>query len=505
MPRFPISMRDFSLRLILPILICLAVSISARAQAPEGAPAGASANVSAALRARDFDRAIALSRDALKQNPRDAQLWTLQGIAFASKGDAPNAEKSFQQALTISPKNMAALAGAAQIEYQQGSQKAVPLLNRLLEVQPDDPTANAMHAVLDYQAHKCSDAVTHFERAGALVNQQPDALHAFASCLVHLKRYDAAIAVLQKSLELNPADAKEVEAIASVQLMAGKPQDALATLAPMLHAENPDPGVLQLASAAYEETADTPQAVALLRQALVANPKDISLYVDFANICFTHQSFQVGVDVISEGLTLLPQADDLYVARGVLYVQLAQYDKAEADFQKAYEINPNQSMSIAAQGLTAVQSNDLDAALKSIQEKLRTKPSDPLLLYLQADILTQKGPDPGTPAFDLAVRSAKRALALQPNFADAHSVLSKLYMQAGRYPETIQQCQLALESNPGDQAAVYRLIQAYRKTGQTKDIPELLKRLATLREEATKKEAERNRFKLLEDEPPPKP
>lgn len=490
-------MRDGSLRLILSILFSLAVSVSTIGQVPESP----SANVSAALRARDFDRAIEISRDALKQNPHDAQLWTLQGIAFANKGDAANAEKSFQQALTISPKNLAALAGAAQIEYQQGSQKAVPLLKRLLDVRPDDPTANAMLAVLEFQAHKCSDAVTHFERAGELVDKQPDALHAFASCLVHLKRYDAAIAVLQKSLDLNPGDAKEVEAIASVQMMAGKPQDALSTLGPMLHAEKPDSHVLQLASAAHEETSDTPQAVALLRQALIESPKDISLYVDFANICFAHQSFQVGIDVISEGLTLLPNADDLYVARGVLYVQLAQYDKAEADFEKAYRINPNQSMSVAAQGLTAVQSNDLDSALKSIQEKLRSKPSDPLLLYLQADILTQKGPDPGTPDFDLAVRSAKRALAQQPNFADAHSVLAKLYMQAGRYPETIQQCQLALESNPGDQAAVYRLIQAYRKTGQTKEIPGLLKRLATLREEATKKEAERNRFKLQEDEP----
>jgi tetratricopeptide (TPR) repeat protein len=500
MPQFPIPMPHASLRLILSILACLAVSISAHGQSTQGA----SANVSAALRARDFDRAIELSRDALTRNPRDAQLWTLQGIAFANKGDSTSAAKSFQQALTISPKNIAALAGAAQIEYQRGSQKAVPLLNRLLEQRPDDPTANAMLAVLNYQAHDCPDAVTHFERAGALVEKQPDALHAFASCLVHLKRYDLAIEILRKSSELNPGDAKEVEAIASVQLMAGKPQDALTTLGPVLRAEKPDSGVLQLASAAYEETADTPQAVALLRQALIESPKDISLYLDFANICFAHQSFQVGVDVISEGLTLQPNADDLYVARGVLYVQLAQYDKAEADFQKAYEINPNQSMSVAAQGLTAVQSNDLDAALKSIQEKLRTKPSDPLLLYLQADILTQKGPDPGTPEFDLAVRSAKRALVLQPKFADAHSVLAKLYMQAGRYPETIQQCRLALETNPGDQAAVYRLIQAYRKTGQTKEIPELLKRLATLREEATKKEAERNRFKLLEDEPPPK-
>ena len=95
-------------------------------------------------------------------------------------------------------------------------------------------------------------------------------------------------------------------------------------------------------------------------------------------------------------------------------MQLAQYDKAEADFEKANELNPNQSLSVAAQGLAAVQANDLDHALASIQEKLKRKPNDPLLLYLQADVLSQKGADPGTPEFQLAMRSAQKSVSLQP-------------------------------------------------------------------------------------------
>jgi tetratricopeptide (TPR) repeat protein len=210
------------------------------------------------------------------------------------------------------------------------------------------------------------------------------------------------------------------------------------------------------------------------------------------------------VDVITEGLALQPDADDLYVARGVLYVQLAQYDKAEADFEKSYALNPNQSLSIAAQGLTAVQANDLDHALVSLKEKLEKKPNDPLLLYLQADVLSQKGADPGTSEFELAMRSAKKAVALQPTLSAARTVLAKLYMQREQYPEAIEQCRKALEIDPKDQTAVYRLIQALRKTDQRKEIPELLQRLAKLREEATQEERERFRYKLFEEETPGK-
>jgi tetratricopeptide (TPR) repeat protein len=205
---------------------------------------------------------------------------------------------------------------------------------------------------------------------------------------------------------------------------------------------------------------------------------------------------------LSEGLLLQPKSDDLYVARGVLYVQLAEYDKAEGDFEKAYALNPHQSLSTAAEGLAAVQANDLDHALASIQEKLKRKPNDPLLLYLQADVLSQKGVEPGTPEFQLAMRSAEKAVALQPTLASSRAVLAKLYMQTGRHQEAIVECRKALRIDPKDQAAVYRLIQALRKTGQTKEIPELLQRLAALREQATQEERERYRYKLFEEETP---
>jgi tetratricopeptide (TPR) repeat protein len=458
--------------------------------------------ITAALRGGEFDKAVELSRSALKASPNNAQLWVLQGIAYVRKGDGKEALGSFQQALKISPNNIAALAGAAEIEYQAGNKGAVPLLNRLLQLRPGDPTANAMLAVLDYQQGNCAAAVPHFEKAGPLLDSQIDALHAFATCLAKLKRFDEAVTTFQKAVAVRPDDRRELHLLASIQIMAHKPQDAISTLRPLLEAKDVNADTLQLASTAYEDAGDTPQAVGTLRQAILLNPRNVSLYLDFANISFAHESFQVGIDVISEGLTLQPNADDLYVARGVLYAQLAQYDKAEADFEKAYELNPNQSLSSAAQGLVAVQANDLDHALASIQSKLARNPNDPLLLYLQADVLSQKGMDPGTPEFQLAMLSAKKAVALQPRLAAARTVLAKMYMQTGEYQAAIDQCRKALSSDPKDQTAVYRLIQALRKTGRKTEIPELLQRLAHLREQATQEERERYRYKLFEEGSP---
>lgn len=461
--------------------------------------------ISSALRAQEFERAVELSLSAVQHDRDDPQLWTLHGIALSRKGDVDQALIAFQRALKLSPDYVAALEGAAQLHYQAGSRRAVPLLNRLLRLRPADPTSHAMLAVLEYREGNCQNAVGHFERAGALVESQLDALHAHATCLLRLKQLDGAIRVFHRAVTLQPGDPRERRLLAAVQLMAEKPQDAIATLTPLLDGAQPDAETLSLASAAYEKAGDTPRAVGTLRQAILLDPRNVNLYLDFATIAFAHQSFQAGIEVLNDGIGLQPTAAPLYLARGVLYVQLAEYDRAEADFEKANELDPSQGLSAAAQGLAAAQTNDLDRALGAIEAQLARKPDDAYLLYLQADILAQKGPEPGTPDFERALASAKKAVSLQPALATARGVLAKLHLQAGQYEAAIEQCRKALVSDPTDQTALYRLIQALRKSGNRAEIPDLLKRLAALREQAAQEERERYRYKLVVGEAPDTP
>jgi tetratricopeptide (TPR) repeat protein len=460
--------------------------------------------ITSALQAGEFSRAVELTHTALKEYPGIAQLWAMQGAAYAGQGQNKQALDSFRTALKISPDYIPALQGAIQIEYSDGSATAIPHLKRLLNLRPADQTSHGMLAVLEYQQGNCAAAVVQFDKAGTLFGSKPEGLHVQAACLVKLKQLDKAVDVFQRILTLNPEDGRERHLLASLQLMAHHPQDALVTLQPLLQAGNADAATLELAATAYEDSKDTPQAVASLRQAILLDPHNANLYVDFANISSAHDSFQVGIDVVSDGIAQLPQAAPLYLARGVLYVQLAEYDKAEADFEKAHELDPLQSLSSAAQGMLAAQENDLDRALATVQAKLAQRPKDPILLYLRADFLSQKGVGPGTPEFELAMRSAQQAVALQPTLSGVRTVLAKLYLQAGSYSKAVEQSRKALERYPKDQTALYHLIQGLRKTGDKREIPDLLKRLAILRKQAAREESQRNQYKLVEEDTQPK-
>ena len=135
-----------------------------------------------------------------------------------------------------------------------------------------------------------------------MLESQSDAQRAYGICLLELKRTDKAIAVFQSMVTTHADDPRSRSGLAAVYIAAGQPKDAISTLRPLLDAVNPDVGTMKVGAAAYEADKDTPNAVKLLHEAIVRDPRNIALYVDFANIALTHQSFQLGIDMIDAGL-----------------------------------------------------------------------------------------------------------------------------------------------------------------------------------------------------------
>ena len=458
--------------------------------------------IASRLQAGEFDKAIELLQPELVQSPRNAKLWTLEGIALSGKGDKKGALSAFRHALGVAPDYLAALEGAAQIEYENKDKDAVALLERILLLRPSDPTGNAMLAEIDYQQGKCAAAAPHFEQGGSLLDSQPDALQHYGECLIRLKNAEKAIAVFARGVDQPSAGAGARYRLASAEMMAQHPKDAIATLGPLLENNTTDVDVLELAAAAFEADGNTPDAVRLLRQAIVDDRHNVDLYIDFANLCLDHQSYQVGVNMMDAGLDAEPKAAPLYAARGILYVQLAQFDNAEADFDQADALDPNQSFAAAAEGLVALQQNDPGRSLATVREKLARKPNDAFLLYSQAELLVQRGPKPGSADFREAVKSAEKAVLLSPSLGTARDLLAQLYLQAGQNAAAIEQSRKALSIDPRDQTALYHLIQSLRKSGRQEAVPDLLKRLATLRTEGAQEESQHNRYRLLEQKTP---
>ena len=116
-------------------------------------------------------------------------------------------------------------------------------------------------------------------------------------------------------------------------------------------------------------------------------------------------------------------------------MQLADYDKAQADFETPEALDPRVGESAAAQGMVAEERNQSDPAqaLATVRAKLAKKPGDAFLWYLQGAIISQMAPEPGSAEFAQGMKSAQKAVELNPSLTAAHNVLSKYDLDAGNF------------------------------------------------------------------------
>ena len=456
--------------------------------------------ITAQLRARHFQEALDLARVAEKSAPKEVRILVLEGMALTGLRQDGQALTVFERAIAISPDYIPALEAAVEIEYRTGSPNAQAHLERLLTLRPGEPTAHAMMGALAWKREDCAAAVEHYGQATAAIASQPDALREYGICLARVKRADDAAKVFGQLAVLRPEDKRARYAWAVSLIDAARYRNAIGVLEPLAGGSAPDPIALELTSSAFESMGQTPRAVAALRQAVLLDPRNVELYLDFAALSFTHQSFQVGIDMINAGLTQAGDSAAMYLARGVLYVQLAEYAKADADFDRAERLDPIQGLGSAARGLSMIQQNNLDEALVTVRERLKTNPKDEFQHYLLAELLSRQGVQAGTPEFQQAIDSAREAVRLKPDFPLARDVLSRLYLQSGETGKAIEQCRLALRDDPSDEMALYRLIRALQSAGgdAAQEVPALLKRFTALREEARRRQSQETQYRLVE-------
>jgi tetratricopeptide (TPR) repeat protein len=449
------------------------------------------------LRKGDNEQALSIAEKLLATAPEDCRVLSLEAVAFAGLNRQTDALGAFKKATTQCPDYLPALEGAAQIEYAAKSDEAVPTLGRILSIQPANVTAQAMLASALRVRDRCPDALSHYEASSSLLPSRPDLLQGYASCLAQVGDFKSALIRYLDLLQANPTDITRSD-VALLHWKTGASQAALETLSSLLAAGRFEPA-FGLAAHISEELGDTPRAVSLLRTAIQLAPDKIDNYLDFSNIAFNHKSFQVGIDMLNVGLQRSPSAAPLYLARGVMEVQLTKNDAAVSDFEQAHRLDPKLSFAVDAMGIMNSQQHNNAASLALFQSQAKVHPDDPLLQYLLAEQLSQSATDDNDTQLQAAVAAAEHATKLDPGYELAHDLLATLYLRAKQPELAIKEAEIALATDPNDEGALFQELKAKRRSGDTASIQELTERLKAARIENAKKQQITARYQLQDD------
>jgi hypothetical protein len=143
------------------------------------------------------------------------------------------------------------------------------------------------------------------------------------------------------------------------------------------------------------------QRIAIAKQLVAQNPKDVQAWVSLGNDYFDSRQFQPAVDAYANALALDPKNADVLTDQGVMYRELGQYDKALANFLKANEVAPTHMQSLFNAGV--VYAYDKKDAKKAEETWLKVIANDKSGRFAaqagQAIAeLRQRGAAPGMPA-----------------------------------------------------------------------------------------------------------
>jgi tetratricopeptide (TPR) repeat protein len=452
--------------------------------------------ISGALQSRDFAKAEELAKAALASHPQDYRLWTLRGMSAAGLGNLRLALSHYQHALKLSPAYLPALEGESQTAFQLGDASAKPALLKILAQRSDDATAHAMLGVLDFRTRNCEDAVLHFQKATAVISGQRQTLTQYAMCLSVLERNDEAVTQFANTLALEPGQLDARYNLALAQWNAHRAEDALETLQPLLNEGSVNADAFALAADIHESKNDSAQSVDLLRSAILANPRNVNAYLQFAMISYDHASPQVGIDILNAGLSQLPNEPRLYLVRGVLLTQFGEFTRAESDFETASRIDPQLHFLRAAEGIVQSQRHDAPRAIASFRAAVKAHPDEAYDHYLLAEALQGESKPAGSPEFKEMVGEAEQALRLEPRMAAAHDLLGAVYIGAAETRKAIEHSRAALAIDANDQQAIYHLILALRKTEDKNEVPVLVKKLMQIQRESRSRDTALKKFSL---------
>lgn len=452
-----------------------------------------------ALTAGQHQRAVELLEALLEQDPNDHALLTLRGIALNRIGRPEEALASYRTALERAPEYLAALQGAAEIEFQRRDPKARSRLEKAIAIHAQNPTAHAMLGVLAFERDECPAAVVHFARAGPALSNSGQVLSQYGQCAFQEGESQTATDVFRQLLDLEPTNSAARFNLSVSLFRAGRYGEAIDTVHPLVGVERPESEALSLLADAYLSNKQVPEALETLKRAVAIHPRNERHYVDLANLCMEQEAHDLGFEILDAGIMNIPGSARLHSMRGVLLAQLSQFERAEAEFARATELEPGQVSGRIGLSIALQQTGRHAEAIPILREQADAEPDNPVVNTMLGRALLQNA-EAGAVLLDEARAALERAVQADPTQTTAWVELGKLFMKTGQLREAITMLDRAVATAPDDRQAVYQLMLVSRKSGQLEKTRELSQRLRAMVVRDQREDTRQARFQLVRED-----
>jgi len=228
------------------------------------------------------------------------------------------------------------------------------------------------------------------------------------------------------------------------------------------------------------------------QQAARMDPSEENIF-NWGTELLAHRAWGAAVEVFNSGVALHDKSAKLNLGLGIALYWRGDYDRAIKALCLATDLNPSEAWPYVFLGkLSNVATINMEEVRKRFARFTQLQPNNAQAFYYYAMSLWNRiaNSDANLPQVESLL---KRAVLLDPSFADAHFQLGILYSDQSKYAEAINEFKRAIALQPNLTTAHYHLAQAYKRTGQKTDAGRELHLFEDLRQQdQVEVEKERN-------------
>ena len=388
--------------------------------------------------------AIEALETAIEINPNISSYWYLLGSSYGrlkdyelggipAHGNHYDREISaYEQAIAVNPQNFVLYAeqGLALRDVRR-YEEAITAISEAIEINPNLPILYNDRAITYTISQQYENALADYNKAISLNPLFARAYNNRGSTYDYLQQYDKALADYNQAIAIDPDYASPYKNRGNTYYSLGQYHKALADFDKAIAF---DPEFID----AYYSRSQLNTVLGKCEQveADLQRLEQINSRANIVNNC-GKDHYSEKYDSVVEAIIDLgsiqpdPQFAKSYKYRGDAYLELAQYDKALADYAQAISLNPNYVEAYRSRANFYLDTGKVDLALADYSQIIAIDPQD-ISAYMIRGRIYSVG---SSKDIAMALADFNKVISLSPESADAYEYRGYLYKELEKVAE----------------------------------------------------------------------
>ncbi len=450
---------------------------------------------------RDYDNAIKILKEGLRNKSQDAMLLNLMGLTYLGKKDNDSAVRYFEKAVAANPRFFLPYMNLAAYYAGKGeNEKATNEYQKILKI--DGNNTGALIALARHMEKNKNDkeALTYYLKA----KEQKTAVAFLALAGYYERKKDIknAVTVIDEVLNIEPKNIKAMVMKGHLYFADKDYQKALAVYR-QLESVSPEDGTIRMAGV-YNAMGDYDSAIQSMKILLSKHPENADIHADLMRLYLKKKDYTKVEETAQKIISLKPQSDAGYLLLAEVYIEENKFPNAINVLKKAEQLRPDNINTKIALIKTYISVKDYEKALEISNNLEKSHPKNASAYFFQANIMEITGkkesavkkhekvlelsPDfilslnnlaylyaEGHGPMDKAVVMAQKAKKLSPKSGSITDTLGWVLYKKGSYDEAVKYFIEAIQYLPDNPSIQYHLGLAYLKKGMRDEAREQLK------------------------------